>query len=68
MKDIFLTTREVVKVSLTSGILRNALAILMTPFRIPARCASSARANNVKGVSPGDFATTIEINKASYEL
>jgi len=47
-------------VSPTSAVLLRAVMILTTPFGIPARSASSARAAAVSGVSPGDFTTTVQ--------
>jgi hypothetical protein len=51
---------EVVRTSPTSTVFFNALTMLTTPLGIPARCASSARARDVNGVSPGDLATTVQ--------
>ena len=44
----------------TSAVLARALMMLTTPLGIPARWASSAIARAVKGVSPGDFTTTVQ--------
>ena len=60
MKDTFLTVLLVVRTSPTSGVFFKAVTKLTTPLGIPARCASSARAAAVKGVSPGDFETTVQ--------
>lgn len=59
VNDTFLTIGELVIVSPTSAVFFNALMMFTTPLGTPARCASSARAKAVNGVSPGDFATTV---------
>ena len=44
----------------TSGVFFIAVTMLTTPAGMPARTESSAIAAAVKGVSPGDFATTVQ--------
>ena len=51
---------SVVNVSPTSGVFFIAVTKLTTPLGIPARRESSASALAVKGVSPGDLATTVQ--------
>ena len=60
VKETFLTMGDVVRTSPTSAVFFNALTKLTTPLGIPARCASSAMARDVNGVSPGDLATTVQ--------
>jgi len=55
-----LTVLEEVMVEPTSGVFFRAVTMLTTPGGMPARCASSANAAAVKGVSPGDLATTVQ--------
>ena len=60
VKETFFTVGEVVRISPTSAVFFSALITLTTPLGMPARWASSAIAREVKGVSPGDLATTVQ--------
>ena len=60
VNDTFRTVFEVQRTSPTSAVLSIAVIKFTTPLGIPARVASSASAAAVKGVSPGDFATTVQ--------
>jgi len=60
VNETFFTIGEEVSASPTSGVLWREDMKFTTPLGMPARWASSARAKDVKGVSPGDFATTVQ--------
>ena len=60
VKDTFRTVSEDVRASPTSAVFSKAVTIFTTPGGMPARCASSASAAAVKGVSPGDLATMVQ--------
>ncbi len=60
VKETLRTVWLDVRVEPTSAVFAMAVMKLTTPLGMPARWASSAMAREVKGVSPGDLATTVQ--------